>query len=215
MLISEAKSLPKIKICGMKHPANITAVAEQAIDFMGFIFYEKSPRYIGHLPEQSLANLPSQLKKVGVFVNQPISFVREQIARYRLDLVQLHGEESPQYCKQITDLPLIKAFAVSETFDFEQLNQYEGHISYFLFDTKGKHKGGNGQTFDWQLLSAYHAQTPFFLSGGLALNHAEQLATLQHPQLYGLDLNSKFEIEAGLKDVTLVGEFVRKLHNRT
>jgi phosphoribosylanthranilate isomerase len=188
----------KIKVCGMRDPANIDAVTALQHDYMGFIFYPQSPRYIGETEK----NLSKNIVKTGVFVNESIDKVHEVINKHDLDAVQLHGAESPEFCSTFQDrVKVIKAFGVDKDFDFHQLQQYTGSVDYFLFDTKTAKHGGSGQSFDWSLLELYKLDIPFFLSGGLSLENLEEVRAIKHPQFYGVDLNSRFEIEPGLKDV--------------
>jgi phosphoribosylanthranilate isomerase len=189
----------KIKVCGMRDPMNIEAVAALRPDYMGFIFYPKSPRYIGET-EKNL--VPENVIKTGVFVNESAEKINELIDRYNFDAIQLHGNESPEFCELFMDkLTVIKAFGIDKDFDFAQLEPYEVSIDYFLFDTKTDKHGGSGQSFDWSLLDQYQMDIPFFLSGGLSLENLEEVKAIKHPQFYGVDLNSKFEIEPGLKDI--------------
>ncbi|MCK5637993.1 MAG: phosphoribosylanthranilate isomerase, partial [Flavobacteriaceae bacterium] len=155
----------KLKICGMKYPDNIKSVATLQPDYLGFIFYEKSKRnFDGIIPE-----IPNQIKKTGVFVNATKEFILEKVKRYNLKVVQLHGNESVSFCKEMrqNNIEVIKVFSVGEVFDFDQLKVYENVCDYFLFDTKGKEKGGNGITFNWKLLDNYSSNKPYFLSGGI------------------------------------------------
>lgn len=187
----------KLKICGMKYRANIQEVAALQPDYLGFIFYEKSPRFCnGELPE-----IPNTIAKVGVFVNAPLSEILNKIKAYNLQLVQLHGEESPEICEvlRLINIKVIKTFSIDDTFDFETLRPYEPVCDYFLFDTKGKHYGGNGTTFNWEILKKYPSQKSFFLSGGIGLEEISKLKQLNLP-IYALDVNSKFETEPGLKN---------------
>jgi len=201
----------KLKICGMKHSDNILEVALLEPDYLGFILYKNSPRnFSGEIP-----TINSAIKKTGVFVDAEIDFVLEMIEKYHFSAVQLHGKESAEYCTKLKlavsneSVEIIKVFSVKESFNFEELQPYEGIVDLFLFDTKGKSKGGNGITFDWELLKEYSSPTPFFLSGGIGLEELEKIEELynhfENQQkshlLYGVDVNSKFEIEAGLKNV--------------
>ena len=187
----------KLKICGMKYQANIQEVAALQPDYLGFIFYEKSPRFCNdELPE-----IPNTIAKVGVFVNAPLSEILNKIKAYNLQLVQLHGEESPEICEvlRLINIKVIKTFSIDDVFDFETLRPYEPVCDYFLFDTKGKHYGGNGTTFNWEILKKYPSQKPFFLSGGIGLEEISKLKQLNLP-IYAVDVNSKFETEPGLKN---------------
>jgi phosphoribosylanthranilate isomerase len=194
----------KLKICGMKFPENILEVNSLQPDFMGFIFWEKSSRYFdGEMPM-----LPKSIKKVGVFVDESFEIIVSKIEKYDLDCVQLHGNESVEFCQKLKLIPveIIKVFAVKDEFDFAILKQFEGVCDYYLFDTKGKLPGGNGITFDWNLLKKYPSNKPFFLSGGIGIEEIKLLKKLNLP-VYAIDLNSKFEIEPGLKNIELLKSF--------
>jgi phosphoribosylanthranilate isomerase len=194
----------KIKICGMREAANTTAVADFKPDFLGFIFYEKSARYVGQaFSPEVLRSLPESVCKVGVFVDAPLPDLLFSTARYSLDYVQLHGHETPAYCElaRAQGLRVIKAFAVGESFDFEDLAAYETSCDFFLFDTKGALPGGNGTAFDWRVLAGYTGATPFLLSGGLGPANLAALRAFRHPQLAGYDFNSHLETAPGVKDV--------------
>jgi len=204
----------KIKICGMKYQENIEQVAALQPDYLGFIFHEKSKRnFEGRIPVIS-----ESIKKTGVFVNETIDFILEKVKNYSLQAVQLHGDESPELCKELRskeNLEVIKVFSVGEKFDFESLEKYEEVCDYFLFDTKGKEKGGNGIVFNWELLKDYTSKKPYFLSGGLGLEALETIniffKTNASKYCFALDLNSKFEEQPGLKDVNKLKIFVQEL----
>lgn len=205
----------KLKVCGMKYSENISEVAALQPDYMGFIFWEPSKRYFnGTIP-----NLSEKIKKVGVFVDAPIEAVIERVQHYQLQAVQLHGAESPSYCQQLKgmNIEIIKVFSVGAQFDFGQLKPYETGCDYYLFDTKGKLPGGNGYAFDWKLLENYPSTKPFFLSGGIGNEDAESLMDfLSKPEsnyCYALDVNSKFEMEPGLKNVETLQEFIRQFRS--
>lgn len=208
----------KVKICGMREAANILAVADFNPDFLGFIFYQQSTRYVGEvLNTELLRSLPGSICKVGVFVNAPLPELLATTAHYSLDYVQLHGHETPAYCQAVRaqGLHIIKAFAVDEHFDFNTLAEYASACELFLFDTKGKQPGGNGYAFDWQLLHRYHGPTPFLLSGGLGPDNAPDLLAFRHPQLVGYDFNSLLETAPGLKDVEATGRLLSRLHTQS
>lgn len=202
----------KLKICGMKFPENLLEISQLKPDFLGFIFYKKSPRnFVGEIPD-----LPKEIKKVGVFVNASSEEIMHKVKRHRLDFIQLHGNESSEFCSEIqTKIPVIKAFSIDEDFDFETLKNYENSCDYFLFDTKGKNHGGNGITFDWSLLDSYKLDKKFFLSGGISLENAsailEFLETKSAENCFAIDINSQFEIEPGLKNTAKITEFKSKL----
>lgn len=190
----------KIKVCGLKEPANLKAVAALQPDYLGFICYDRSPRFINDLQAEALAGLKPY--KTGVFVNESLERVIEVIEKYNLDAAQLHGSEEPAYCDKLKDrVQILKAFGIDESFDFEQLRPYENHVNYFLFDTKTEQHGGSGKTFNWTVLNKYDLDIPFFLSGGLSLDNLEQVVGINHPQFYGVDLNSRFETAPGIKDI--------------
>ncbi|MFD1871685.1 phosphoribosylanthranilate isomerase [Hymenobacter bucti] len=208
----------KVKICGMREAANLWAVADLKPDYLGFIFYGKSTRYMRDtLSASRVRNLPAGIKRVGVFVNADLTNVQATASAYALDYVQLHGHETPEYCQQARDsgLHIIKAFAVGETFDFTTLTTYEPSCDFFLFDTKGALPGGNGTAFDWQILAGYAGTTPFFLSGGLGPDNLAALLAFHHPQLYGFDFNSHLETTPGVKDVAVTQQLLQRLHHES
>lgn len=193
----------KIKICGLKHPENIKDITGLKPDLMGFICYAPSPRYAENIQAETLAALPANIYKTAVFVNEDAETIPRLIDTYKFDAIQLHGNEGPEFCRQFKDkVTVIKAFGVDQHFDFEQLNVFTGSVDYFLFDTKTDKHGGSGKSFDWSLLNKYQLDIPFFLSGGLGLDNLEEVKSISHPQFYGVDLNSRFEIEPGLKDIS-------------
>lgn len=198
----------------MRDPENISVVAAVMPDFLGFIFYPESKRFAGFGPSpEILESIPDSILKVGVFVNENQERVLEISRDWNLDVVQLHGQETPEYCSQIRNsgIPVFKAFPVGEQFDFETVNTYSGVCDYFLFDTKAHLPGGTGQKFNWQLLENYKGDVPFFLSGGIGPEDVEAVRNFQHPMLFGIDINSGFEIGPALKDVEKVQEFVAAL----
>lgn len=202
----------KIKVCGMKHPDNIQELSKLPIDFMGMIFYPKSPRYVDDLSESDLNVLPKNIDRVGVFVNSDVDFISEKIEKYSLDMIQLHGNESVEFCRQLNKtIPVMKAFSIANSSDIEQADAYRGICRYFLFDTKTPHYGGSGQKFDWSVLDSYTGDTPFFLSGGISVQDAEEIKEIKHPLFLGVDLNSKFEIEPGLKNIELLDKFINNI----
>lgn len=205
----------KLKICGMKYPNNILEVGSLLPDYMGFIFWEKSARYFdGVLP-----NLPQRIKKTGVFVNASQEDIKAKVNQYNLQAVQLHGHESVAFCQELKytlakNIEIIKVFSVDSTFDFDKLKPFESVCDYFLFDTKGKLPGGNGTTFDWKVLEKYPSQKPFFLSGGIGLDEIDLVNEILKTDLpiYAIDVNSKFEIEAGLKNKEELHRFKQKIN---
>lgn len=189
----------KLKICGMKQPENIREVAALRPDYMGFIFYEKSPRFVG--ADFQVPALDPAIKRVAVFVDETQETMMTQSGSIGARTLQLHGNEAPEVCGSLRakGYEVIKAFSVDETFDFHTLEAYEGAVDYFLFDTKGKLPGGNARAFDWSLLKQYHQRVPFFLSGGLNNENIHQLTFLSAMNLHALDVNSGVETSPGLK----------------
>jgi phosphoribosylanthranilate isomerase len=197
----------KIKVCGMRNQENIAALSDLGVDYLGFIFYDKSSRSAVDLDFNVESN---ELIRTGVFVNEAVDFVQKKIKDYKLNAIQLHGDESPRYCKALIqkDLSIIKVFSIGESFDFESIKDYEEYCDYFLFDTKGKERGGNGIVFNWSLLENYKGTNPFFLSGGISPESIDAVKAFKHKKLFGLDLNSKFEIEPGLKNIDQLKLFI-------
>jgi phosphoribosylanthranilate isomerase len=192
----------KIKVCGLRDPDNIKAVEALAPDYMGFICYEKSPRFIGGMDDDELVNVSTNIIKVGVFVDEDADSISKLIYKYKFDAIQLHGAESPEFCDMFKhEVQVIKAFGVDGNFDFAQLDAYKNNVNYFLFDTKTAVYGGSGKTFDWSILNKYKLDVPFFLSGGLSLDNLDEVKQIHHPAFYAVDLNSKFEVSPALKDI--------------
>ena len=201
----------------MKYQDNIEAVANMQPDYLGFIFHEPSSRHFdGIIPE-----LPKSIHKVGVFVDETVVFIANQIEKHKLSAVQLHGHESPEMCRILksTHAKIIKVFSIKDSFDFSVLVPYEEVCDYFLFDTKGKLPGGNGFTFDWNVLKNYPSTKPFFLSGGIGLEQIEKLKKFEKSEAskycYAIDVNSKFEVEPGLKNIEELRMFKQNLSFRT
>lgn len=204
----------KVKVCGMKYKENIEQVADLKPDYMGFIFYAPSKRYVTE--EFSLPVLPPEIQKVGVFVNANADDIIDKINKYNLDCIQLHGSEPPYFCRQMQRITcIIKAFGIDENFDFQVLETYKGTCNYFLFDTKTVEHGGSGQQFNWELLKKYTGDVPFFLSGGLDLEDVKELKELEREQsqLYAIDVNSRFEVRPGLKDIDKLTELIQQIKN--
>ncbi len=204
----------KLKICGMKYPENIREVAALEPDYMGFIFYPASARYAGEdLDAAIVGSLPRKIKKVGVFVDAPAVKVLDIVKEYSLDLVQLHGNESPEYCREISaEVQVIKAFGIHERFDFAVLDKYLPFCHYYLFDTKTEQHGGSGETFDWNILKKHKHRIPFFIGGGIGLTQVDDVSALksQLTHLAGIDVNSMFELSPGMKDM----EALKKLKSK-
>jgi phosphoribosylanthranilate isomerase len=206
----------KIKVCGLRDKDNIQAVAALKPDYMGFICYEPSPRYIKDISTEVLAHLPANVYKTAVFVNEKEETINALIDQFGFNAIQLHGSESPDFANSFRNkVTVFKAFGLNADFDFEQLNNYANKVDYFLFDTKTDLHGGSGKTFDWSILDKYKLDTPFFLSGGLSLDNLEEVNTITHPQFYGVDLNSKFETSPGVKDIEKLKKAFDMLNYRT
>lgn len=206
----------KIKVCGMKYEENINAVAALQPNYLGFIFYPKSQRFVGlDFENNHLQNISRNITKVAVFVNAQLHEVIEFSRMYGISTVQLHGDETPAFCKALKDenFTVIKAFGLNEDFHFEELNAYENVVDYFLFDTKTDDYGGSGKVFGWEILSDYKLNKPFFLSGGLSNQNLKEAVKLKHPQLFAFDLNSKFEEQPGIKNKTMLEEAFQTIRN--
>tara|TARA_R110000850_G_scaffold277151_1_gene424824 strand:- start:16101 stop:16736 length:636 start_codon:yes stop_codon:yes gene_type:complete len=206
----------KIKICGLKDPENIRQVSEANPDYMGFIFYPKSPRFVGEkFSKNTLGIIPESIVQTAVFVDESVGNIMNIVNNYGFEAIQLHGNESPEICKQLKELKLtvIKAFAMDKAFDFKTLAPYETYCDYFLFDTKTQAFGGSGKTFDWTLLSQYQLETPFFLSGGLGVENLDAILKLRHDILHGLDFNSKLEDAPGLKNIQMINKVLDTIRN--
>lgn len=204
----------KIKVCGMKFPENIKAVSDLKPDYLGFIFYEKSERNF----DKVLPEIPSNIQKVGVFVNESIFRIKEKVKELSLNLVQLHGTESSVYVnelkQEIPEVIVWKVFSIGNEFDLNELKMYE-NADAFLFDTKGKNYGGNGIQFDWKVLEDYKMKKPIILSGGISSEDALKIKALKSkvPQIEVIDINSRFETEPGRKDMELIQKFINELRN--
>ena len=218
----------KLKVCGMGTSENVWEVASLEPDYLGFIFYEGSPRNF----KNKIPAISKEIKKIGVFVNASEDFIIEKTLEYGLDAIQLHGGEDSGFCKNLkatlksngleNTIEIIKVFSVKEEFDFSVLNEFEESADYFLFDTKGKYKGGNGIPFNWEIMKKYPSSTPFFLSGGIGI---EEIGNLQELNIffqqngkpdvfYAIDVNSKFETSPGVKDIKMLEKFNAEFKNK-
>jgi len=204
----------KIKVCGMTNNRNIREIALLHPDYMGFVFYSGSPRDVsGRIGELELTAIPPSIKKVAVLVDQPADRAAEIIKRYGFDTVQLHGDEEPGYCKELmTVCEVIKAFRIDDSLP-ANLGLYTGNCDLFLFDAKGKNRGGNGIMFNHDILQAYTLATPFILSGGIGDDDLPYLKSIDFRQMAGIDLNSRFEISPGYKSLQSLKVFITKLRN--
>ena len=210
----KAKSQLQIKVCGLTQQSQIQELISLNVDFLGFIFYEKSPRYVlHHLSLKEIAEIP-HFGKVGVFVNESIKAIVEITTESQLDIIQLHGNENEKFILQLrqilgNNIKIIKVIRIgNQSFDELQktINQQPSTVNYLLFDTDSKAFGGTGKTFDWQILNEIEIPKPYFLSGGISLENIHQLSTINH-QPAVLDINSKFEIEPGSKDLEKIKTF--------
>lgn len=198
----------KIKVCGLRSNPESTAVARiNEVDYIGFIFAEQSPRFT----EETIPTPGKQ--RVGVFVNAPLETILQAIQTHALSTVQLHGDESPEYCAALPEaITVMKAFGIADASDLQAIAAYESAIDYVLFDTKSPERGGSGKPFDWAILDQYEGTTPFFLSGGIGPESVPALRDFKHPRFYGIDLNSRFELQPGIKDAPLIQTFIQLLN---
>jgi len=201
----------KVKVCGMREPDNITSLSQLDIDYIGFIFYQKSTRFIDNIPTVSV---PPSIKKTGVFVNESETNVMKKI-KEGLQAVQLHGSEPAAFCHSLkkTGVEVIKAFGIHGNFDWQLLSSYTDEVDYFLFDTSSPQHGGTGKAFDWEILNDYPLTTPYFLSGGLSTENIAQALEIGDARLIGLDLNSKFELKPGLKDIDKLKKVLKSIRD--
>ena len=220
-----------IKVCGMRDAQNIREVSQLGVDMIGMIFYPKSPRYVemqsshaGIIPDYVKEDINIKSAKsparVGVFVDDMVQNIVTRVVNYHLDYVQLHGNEPREMCENLRltldpdirpDIKIIKAISVSDASDIQKYKEYVGAVDLFLFDTKCKTVGGSGQQFDWQVLEQYDGEVPFLLSGGIGPDDASRLHAFHHPKCIGIDLNSRFEIEPGVKDVEKLKGFLNEI----
>lgn len=204
-----------IKICGMKFHQNILNVSKIDPDYMGFIFYQDSPRFVGH--EFELPYLAERIKKVGVFVNERVDFILSTAKKYKLNFVQLHGIETVENCFKIksSGLGVIKAFSIGDDFNFDSVKQYHGAVDYMLFDRAGKYHGGNGLSFNWGQLRNYDQQTPFFLSGGISPGNIQLVESITNLNLHAIDINSGGEYSPGLKSISVIKKMKKIVLNHS
>ena len=206
----------------MRDSENISSLLALKPDFIGFIFYEKSKRFVTEFPK---VEIPSEIKKVGVFVNAKPDEVLKKVIDYQLDYVQLHGNETPEYCEHLQqsfpmhigiasashNVGIIKAFSIADDFDFGRTVPYQDCCDYLLFDTKGKDYGGTGLKFNWELIKKYKGNTPYFLSGGIGLKDKNELMSFSRaPEAnfcVAVDVNSRFETSPGIKNIEKLNEF--------
>lgn len=217
----------KIKVCGMRDGENIRRVAALGVDWIGMIFWDKSPRYVtmiptdaGIIPDRADTTPKTDIKRVGVFVDEMPQNIITRAVNFELDLIQLHGHETPTMIRNLRHtldpdirpgIQFIKAISVSCRDDIAAYKPYEDCVDYFLFDTKCPTVGGSGTQFDWSVLEAYDGSKPFLLSGGIGPDDTERVKAFHHPQCIGIDLNSRFETAPGVKDVDLLRTFIQHI----
>ena len=198
----------------MRDSENIEELVKLAPDYIGFIFYDKSKRFVADFPKVEIL---STIKKVGVFVNEPVEVILDLVAKNKLDAVQLHGDESSEFCEELKtvfnhQIEIIKAFSVDKYFDFSITKEYESSCDLFIFDTKGGGYGGTGLKYDWTILNNYKGETYFLLSGGIGFNDIDIVNDFKHPKCIGVDLNSGFEDTPGLKNIKRLKEFIAEIN---
>lgn len=197
-----------VKVCGMRDASNIEEIGLLKPDWMGFIFYNKSKRYVA----QDSPSL-SGIRKVGVFVNEDLENILSVAKQHELDIIQLHGQETVEVCKALraSGFLVVKVFQIGNTINENQMKPYANHVDYFLFDTKTEEYGGSGKHFDWNVLKMYSLKTPFLLSGGITEGDVDRIKNISNPMLVGVDINSQFEDSPGMKNKEMVGKFIEKI----
>lgn len=203
----------KIKVCGMREPNNVKEVAALHPDYMGFIFFEKSPRCCFDMNPVIVRSLPHVVTPVVVTVDMEIERLEKIASEYGITTLQLHGSETPDDCRRLKEkgFTVWKAFSINPLQGFGRMKEYVGDVDMFLFDTPTADRGGSGRKFDWSLISDYDLPMRFMLSGGIAPGDEEAVRGFRHPMLEGIDLNSRFETKPGHKDVAELKEFMSKL----
>jgi len=203
----------KIKICGMRDYTNIIDVSKLNPDYMGFIFYKKSKRFFkGDIP-----NISSKIEKIAVFVNERTDKIIETLNKHDINIVQLHGDENIEFCKELKkkNFTIIKAFNISKKFDFKYINKFNKYCDYYLFDTKGNYPGGNGFKFNWQILKSYNEVIPYFLSGGIGIEDANEIIEFSRTKAgrfcVAIDINSKCEVKPGVKNINKIKNLINNL----
>jgi phosphoribosylanthranilate isomerase len=199
-----------IKVCGMAQPDNIAAVAALSPMLMGFIFYDKSPRYAGNLAPEVIKKLPEYIRPVAVFVNESTDNILATTQRYGIDIVQLHGDETPEQCRELKAAGkiVLKAVSPADRTQVEALTCYDGAADMLIFDTKG---GGTGRKWSWDIIRDYPLHTPYLLSGGIGVDDVDAIVDAMQPGMAGIDINSRFEVAPGVKDISLLTKFILSL----
>lgn len=202
-----------IKVCGLTDSDNMRQVACLTPMLVGFIFYPRSPRYVGEPPADFLSSLSEFVHPVAVFVNASLRHVKATAAKYGFGIVQLHGSESAEYCAELkkAGLTVFKAIGISRDTDWETLRDYEGVVDAFVFDTRSRNHGGTGRKFDWRLLDGYRLSVPYLLSGGIGPDDVDEVVAAMRPGMAGIDINSCFETAPGVKDVPMLIKFILSL----
>jgi len=198
----------------MRNQSNIEDLVKLKPDYIGFIFYLKSKRFIGEkIPSEIQALIPVYIQKVGVFVDEPFDNLLEKFRSNKLEMVQLHGSELPGYCERLKnlDIPVIKVFSIDSNFDFETVKPYDRYCDFYLFDTATQLRGGSGIKFDWKKLDQYKEDKPFFLSGGIQSTDVDEIKGITHNQLHAIDVNSGFEMEPGIKNIPILKSFIEEV----
>jgi len=206
--------MSKVKVCGLTDALNAKEVADAGADYAGFIFYPHSKRFVGEFPDEDLfRNIPANVKKVGVFVNEEKDRVADTASKYQLDLVQLHGAETAGFCQylKLTGITVMKAFGIGDDFDFNRLTEYKDACDFFLFDTQTTLHGGSGVKFRWERLEEYKLSMPFFLGGGIGPLDAQKVRNIHHPYFFAADINSRFETTPGMKNIDIVKTFIQQI----
>lgn len=203
----------KVKVCGLRDEKNIIELAGLMPSYMGFIFYKYSKRYAGNMLSSITDKVPPTIKKVGVFVDEDPLKLRAICRDYKLDYVQLHGDEDTAYVKSLSEhgIGIIKAFRIDSSFSLDSVKSYLGICNYFLFDKAGDLKGGTGLKFDWSIISNYSLEVPFFLSGGIGPDDIAALGEIDNKYLHAVDINSRFELEPGLKNIKTISRFIDEI----
>lgn len=203
-----------VKVCGVADNTCLTALQYSGVDLIGLIYYPGSPRYAVDKVDPLIANRIKNVKLAGVFVDASKNEVMEFANEYSLKVLQFHGDESSEYCKSFRkEFTVIKSFGITDVNSFKKCDDYNGCCDYFLFDTSSQHKGGTGRKWDWRMLENYDGKTDFILSGGINNDDAHLLRSVTHPSFAGVDINSRFEITPGVKDIMMVNAFTDSLKN--
>lgn len=203
-----------IKVCGMRDVSNIRNLVKLHPDYIGFIFYSGSERFVGDNFDLGILDyIPESIKRVGVFVKAGKDYILDKTDTFGLSLIQLHGGESSAFCRELshTGIPIIKVFSINEGFNFDSINPFKPSCKYFMFDTECKTYGGSSRKFNWNSLSQYDNEKPVFLSGGIGPEDADPIKELNNLNIHAVDINSRFEEAPGLKNISKIAEFIKKI----